>query len=427
MKLLINQQKLHEQLNLHLLDESIVKNMRQKRVERAEKKVSKAQSDLEKRKKEQKQKDFKNKLDKELDELHAKKKQGKKLTIMEFKKVIQVIYHNPPEYIVDSVPSINRVVRVLIFIGVPFAINPILGVIAWVIDKIIQEKVDEKQLQSYINQYKAELDYVKKKQKEQASSLSEDEKKCLKAYEQSLENAIFKLEDHKDKITAYKDKEPIKDKGDERGHSITPGGDDFGDMGMDDFNFDESFVPMTDSPKEEAKYLQMLGEAMNELEMLSEISKNPKSLIRDATKSVRKVDRKASRAVDGVADTAIDGHKKFELTKIQQDLVKGRIRLSTLIKVGGATAVIAAAFNPVVAFCTALVWLTRRNILTKARRSQYINELRAEIEILEEKIKDADSANDKAKKYQYMRLKKELERTLNRMQFKRLEVTTARD
>ena len=41
-----------------------------------------------------------------------------------------------------------------------------------------------------------------------------------------------------------------------------------------------------------------------------------------------------------------------------------------------------------------------------------LSELIQELEILDEKIKDADSDNDRKKKYQYMRLRNQMKKTI---------------
>ena len=51
----------------------------------------------------------------------------------------------------------------------------------------------------------------------------------------------------------------------------------------------------------------------------------------------------------------------------------------------------------------------------KRIRAEMIGEIKQEIEIIQEKIKDADAAGDKAAKYKLMRLKNELQKKLLRV------------
>lgn len=86
---------------------------------------------------------------------------------------------------------------------------------------------------------------------------------------------------------------------------------------------------------------------------------------------------------------------------------KSAIKYGSLMKAG-------LLLNPIIMFLTiSKKWSDRKN--TFRIRNEMIGELKAELEIIEEKIKDADQAQDRAAKYKLMRFRNELKKKLIRV------------
>ncbi|MEI2419563.1 hypothetical protein V6O07_04760, partial [Arthrospira platensis SPKY2] len=94
------------------------------------------------------------------------------------------------------------------------------------------------------------------------------------------------------------------------------------------------------------------------------------------------------------------------------------IKLSKIIK--SAVAVGAAwAINPAIGAVTAIAGFAVSKKMDAREKDRLISEIKEELLIVEEKIKDADSNGDKKQKYQLIRLKNSLERSIKRIQYGR--------
>ena len=149
-----------------------------------------------------------------------------------------------------------------------------------------------------------------------------------------------------------------------------------------------------------------------------------KRAVRDLDAKKGRIEKKASKVVDDVVDAKLDGERKREIKSIREDLLRGRGKVSTVIKrafkvslKACAVAVVSggAAAAPALALIGFVLSTARRRNISRRERNQIIWELESELKILEEKIKDAEGDNDKKLKYQYMRLKMKLERELKQL------------
>ncbi len=183
----------------------------------------------------------------------------------------------------------------------------------------------------------------------------------------------------------------------------------------------------------------LLGEDMKYDLFLEEITGGSVARgVRNVTAKKNRIDKKVSKAVDKTVDSAIDGNKKEEIRSIREDLLRGRGKVSTLIKraikcaIAGAGLSVAGgagvSLTPFLALITFCVSTARRKGISEKERDQILFEMKQEMKILDEKISDAQSEGDKKKKYQYMRLKTELERSMGELRkYGRIKHSTLKD
>ena len=134
-----------------------------------------------------------------------------------------------------------------------------------------------------------------------------------------------------------------------------------------------------------------------------------------------RTDKKVSKSVDGTVDAALDGEKKQELKSVREDIMRGRGKISTLLKRVVKIAIAAGVSGgaaPAVALLGFFFSTIRRRDISRRERDKIIFEMEEELEIVEEKIKDAESENNKKLKYQYMRIRSELKRNLTQLKVK---------
>lgn len=165
--------------------------------------------------------------------IHDFKKSNKK-TIDNAKSCLSRIFVNSPENIINELPDIFIIVRMLVAIGA-IAINPILGVITMITGFFLKMHVSRKQMAKVVSQYEKERDKYKKKM-DKATDEKQKER-YEKLYKQYKKDAS-KLEDYERSL--YTDKENEKRDEEKWAKEIdSSSGDGFDDFDFD-FNFDES-------------------------------------------------------------------------------------------------------------------------------------------------------------------------------------------
>jgi len=172
----------------------------------------------------------------------------------------------------------------------------------------------------------------------------------------------------------------------------------------------------------------LLGEEIKYDLFLEEITGGSiKRAIRNTQATAQRIDKKVSRGVDNAVDAALDGGKKNEIKSIREDLMRGRGKPSTIIKrvikagIAGCVASVAAGggvtLAPVFALLTFVISTYRRRAISEAEKKKIVFEMTNELQIIDEKIKDAENDNNKKLKYQYIRLRNEVNRNLNQLKF----------
>ena len=147
------------------------------------------------------------------------------------------------------------------------------------------------------------------------------------------------------------------------------------------------------------------------------INENLRSATRKVVGGVSNVSNKVSRAVDTVVDTTLEQKRKNDLIKIRKEVMDGRKSISTYIKYAMALIAWDTQLIPGFSIVPIVMSIRKRKRLKQQEQINLINELRTELEIINEKIKDAEVDNDRQKKYNYMRLRREIQRAIDQIKF----------
>lgn len=150
-----------------------------------------------------------------------------------------------------------------------------------------------------------------------------------------------------------------------------------------------------------------------------------KRAVRDTQAKIQRADKKVSKVVDNTVDAALDGGRKNEIKSIREDLMRGRGKVSTILKrafkagLAGCVASVAtgggAALIPVFSLIAFIISTVRRRNISEAEKRKIVFEMDQELKILDEKIRDAENDGNKKLKYQYMRLRSEIYRNMNQL------------
>lgn len=130
------------------------------------------------------------------------KSKNVELTKKEFKRTINILYRKKSDDIGDQVVSVFEVVRMAIVIGLPFCIHPALGLVTYIVDKIISEKVNEKSEGRIMSQIDRSIELCDKKLEneditaEQKQQI-EDMKEVLKTRRNNIENYYMEVKQYK--------------------------------------------------------------------------------------------------------------------------------------------------------------------------------------------------------------------------------------
>lgn len=322
-------------------------------------------------------------------------------------KASRFIFAKRRDEIMLGFPSIMTFTRGMVCLGLT-AVNPFIGVPLFLVDKLISEHVTEKDIDKYIEKVDREIAELKKEiESASDADIKDDLELLLAKYEEGKE----KLEKHKDKITRYHTRHDIKDifktDDDKNGKD-----DDFDDF---DFNFDETMAyiyesavrnPDEDIPMELIEFYFIVEGCET---LLSEKATNK------VARTIQQTDKKVSGAVDRNVEQTIGTLKKAISSQDREDLIKGALpKASRIIKTALLTGAVWMV-NPVIAVIGALTSLALSSKIKDSEKTKILGELKQELEICEEKIKDADSRGDNKKKYQLMRIRNKLNTDIERI------------
>lgn len=141
------------------------------------------------------------------------------------------------------------------------------------------------------------------------------------------------------------------------------------------------------------------------------ISEGKLRQIADKTKVANK---KVDDKVDSSFQPIINSVKRSIIGQTREEIIQNNVKVSKIIRrclvTGGLWMI-----NPAIALLKIFITKALRQKLKTEEREKILADLKRELAICEEKIRDADSSGDKSKKYELMRLKNELERSIQRV------------
>lgn len=248
----------------------------------------------------------------------------------------------------------------------------------------------------------------------------------------SFNRDYSRRDDHSVSSTTHTTDDHSTNKGDNRGNSEVHNHYEK----ESSFNPCELDVPGNEKVFSEGKSIP-LNEEVGDADDNKPVSDHPvKDILTDIDRNLTKKQQAAKKAIQNVQNTGrifikpavrtsqwinkmVMDWKDNDETKIKERMADPHARnnlftaISTAIK-AGSLAKAGLLFNPIFLFLTITRGLGRNKKLFRIR-NEMIGEIKTEIDIIEEKIRDADRAGDNKAKYQLMRLKNELEKKLLRV------------
>lgn len=174
------------------------------------------------------------------------------------------LYSLSPSNIIDGTPSLLSYLRGILVIG-GFAINPVIGVIAFIADQTTKAHMNKEEAAQMREAFKSE---IRKTQKKIDTTKSATTKENLEAYNKSLLDAYQKIDEYYESTLTDKELDDKYDAADDDDIK-TMGGGEFGDAELDafekmfgdDFDMDDDFGDLDDMDgfEESGKFVVLMG------------------------------------------------------------------------------------------------------------------------------------------------------------------------
>ena len=178
--------------------------------------------------------------------------------------LVRKLYSLSPENIIDGTPSLLKYVRGILVIG-GFAINPIIGVIAFIADQVTKAHMNKEEAYQMREAFKNE---IRSTQKKIDNTKSASTRENLEKYNESLLAAYKKIDEYYESTLTDKELDAKYDAADDDDIS-TMGGGEFGDAELDafekmfgdDFDMDDDFGDLDDMDgfEESGKFVVLMG------------------------------------------------------------------------------------------------------------------------------------------------------------------------
>ena len=178
--------------------------------------------------------------------------------------LVRKLYSLSPENIIDGTPSLLKYVRGILVIG-GFAINPVIGVIAFIADQVTKAHMNKEEAYQMREAFKNE---IRSTQKKIDNTKSATTKENLEKYNESLLAAYKKIDEYYESTLTDKELDAKYDAADDDDIS-TMGGGEFGDAELDafekmfgdDFDMDDDFGDLDDMDgfEESGKFVVLMG------------------------------------------------------------------------------------------------------------------------------------------------------------------------
>lgn len=140
------------------------------------------------------------------------------------------------------------------------------------------------------------------------------------------------------------------------------------------------------------------------------------AIAKNTISKVKRANKVASDKVDTVFDRLIKDTRKAIIGQSREEIINNRIKVSTIIKKAILTGT-SFYINPALGLLTTFVQLCVRGRLKLREKNRILADLKAELEICEEKIRDAEADNDRKKKYELMRVRREIQRSIEKIRY----------
>lgn len=178
--------------------------------------------------------------------------------------LVRKLYSLSPENIIDGTPSLLKYVRGILVIG-GFAINPVIGVIAFIADQVTKAHMNKEEAYQMREAFKNEIRNTQKKIDNTKSATTREN---LEKYNESLLAAYKKIDEYYESTLTDKELDAKYDADDDDDIS-TMGGGEFGDAELDafekmfgdDFDMDDDFGDLDDMDgfEESGKFVVLMG------------------------------------------------------------------------------------------------------------------------------------------------------------------------
>ena len=178
--------------------------------------------------------------------------------------LVRKLYSLSPENIIDGTPSLLKYVRGILVIG-GFAINPVIGVIAFIADQVTKAHMNKEEAYQMREAFKNEIRNTQKKIDNTKSATTREN---LEKYNESLLAAYKKIDEYYESTLTDKELDAKYDAADDDDIS-TMGGGEFGDAELDafekmfgdDFDMDDDFGDLDDMDgfEESGKFIVLMG------------------------------------------------------------------------------------------------------------------------------------------------------------------------
>ena len=178
--------------------------------------------------------------------------------------LVRKLYSLSPENIIDGTPSLLKYVRGILVIG-GFAINPVIGVIAFIADQVTKAHMNKEEAYQMREAFKNEIRSTQKKIDNTKSATTREN---LEKYNESLLAAYKKIDEYYESTLTDKELDAKYDAADDDDIS-TMGGGEFGDAELDafekmfgdDFDMDDDFGDLDDMDgfEESGKFVVLMG------------------------------------------------------------------------------------------------------------------------------------------------------------------------
>ena len=328
--------------------------------------------------------DSNKKIEFDFSELKEKIKQNS-ISVSDIKNTIIKFIAHDPESLANNVLSIFDVITYAILWGGTMIMSPLIGIPTVIATKLIRDAADAKMVGKYISKYNIEIANLQKKVDKEED---DNKKKVLQGYLDNLEVAKSKLMEKKEELRSNEDgSEGFKTK--ELIESLQ--------LCKKEFNLisDEQFLALT-----EDSYLQEGG-------VVNKVKKEIKS----AAKTVKDKRNSMDRWFDNTLKEIRDRKQNEARDRIVE---RGFPKLSSMISKAAGIG-LAWAISPTLAAITFAVNFVLYKKKDVKERILLLRTLKREREIVEEKIKDADSSSDRKQKYELMRLKSKLDTDIDKI------------